>query len=1712
MSDEKYRAILERDPTDTQAFVALCNSAERNNDYLYLVQLYDFRAQVIADTKEIADLQFKAGEIYLDKLDDVTNGVQALLKGFDADKTHAGIGDRLDAVYREAGDWESAVQIAEQRLDALTRADSNGTKTVIRSDLHQQAGEIWEKVYGDKNKALSHYKKAIELDKTNLLALYGAREIYYETGKFKNAAKLCELEARCEKDPDRRAALYRELAHIFSKKLLDSDQAVVALKRSLKFAPKSAEIKMDLSEAIAATELNEENEKDHRWAAEFLLRSAASSDGDEAIALASLAIRALPTDSRGMDFIESKATSAPALTNVAAIYEEIIGQVRNPAMREPVIRRLARFYDEKLDDKETAATWLGKVGAAATARAAEGGDPFEFMAATTQVSGAPEPFGMEERSSRKEPAALPGERSVASVGVPIRDPGMSDDQFLEVLRKAADRARRSGDDATAEECLLDVLDLEPHDQKATTYLERRFRARSDWLSLRDLLLRSAGAPHLPQAVQTVRLREAARLSEEQLQDALGAIDAWQTIKENDPKVRDATDALIRLYDQAERWDELLALLTQEIEMTKSRTKKVEALRKLANIYYLRLQNFEAASDAFNSVLKLAPDDAEAVEALDDIYLKNGNYEELVALLRQRAELAQKREEKRDHLFKAAVVLRDNLERLEDAYALGKEILTLARDDQEVVDFLVSIDEAEEQWQRLLGLLEIRARFSGSTEERVELIRKRAVVALEKVNDNRAAIKAFSEILAVSPNDIPAMTALEKIYRGTGDWSSLVDALKIHISATTDKAGLVELHREMARVLEHELKREEEAMTSWHAVLEIEADAESLGALARFYERNKSWSEFVDVIEQQAAVAETHQERAEILFKRAEIIDRELGDRDRAKGELERILKEVDPTHDGALNLLTDILVEQQNFEQAADLLDQRISYAKDKDVAKKLLIQLGNWSRQELDDGERAMEAFEKAVGLDRDDEEALDLLDEVYGELKEWEKLLKLIYARAKSKSDDNERLDLLVRGAKICEEELGDNKKAWTWYVEMLDNLSHLPETIDIVETSARRMALWKELIDLAGVMTRTAQLESDQVMWWLKAADILEEKMNDPGQALEAVLRAFGLDPDNQELLDRVDRLAVVVENWQRLSTVYGVLINRAAEKEDKVALLTRYANVLKNDAKRPSDAFDISVKAFEIDPNSDELLGMVEEMGHSAERWDDLIRIYGVCASLTDVLDKKVDLKMREAKVYRDNKADPDSALLSFIKTVQFDPFDEGVKYRVWEEVRNLENDLIDSEKGTYWQKLIEGYRILSEGFKNQPKKQIDILLCVSEVHLSELNDISAAFECMKEIQELDPKDESAIDKLEEIAAKNDYWEQLAGHYQDILDETFEMDVAIMLHRRRARILEEELNRGDDAAEHYWQIIQLDSQDSNAYAKLVSYYEKAEKWNELVNMLERQLDNTEGDDARKMILFRIASVWENEIGNRYEAKDWYEQILTIWPDDEDAKERLEQIGDGKSAAGPELSLESDDDDIDALISLPPPMMDDESTAEAESDTGEGGSESAEHPPEDGVATEADEASEEASAPEEGGAAWDEAYSLDDDDSTEDSKPTEGLSIGDFEPLEDSQLFVDADPGPEADNESAIDREDSFADLFDNELEEPSRDALPAEETAVPEAAAGEDEEAETEIVDELEIDGDLLLEDDELVMEDDELMIDADELMREDDAGVEKDRTE
>jgi len=1598
MSDlEKYQAILESDPTDTQAFVNLCNIAEKEQDFEYLAELLLYRSQVTKDESEIADLCYRAGETYLDRLGDVTRGVESLLRGFDNDPTHAGIGDRLDAIYREAEDWDASLQIVESRIAAITESDVRGTKVVIRSDLHQQAGEILQHAMGDTETALGHYRKAIELDKTNLMAIYGAREIYYAAGKFKNAAKLCELEARVEKDADRRIALYRELAHILVENLADPDQAVVALKRALKLNQEDGEVKLDLARTIAATKLDEENRKDHRWAADYLLKVAKTAAPGEGLPLARLALMALPDNDKAIEFIEAKAREEGALEELVDAYQQVIDKLDSLEAKAPMIRRLVKVYVEELGVPEEGLAWMTRLEPlgreedakymerlskgvsvrasqmpppAAAPSQPELATPFDqpdegAFAAMVARSGEDEedeapafgetPFADEEPEPAVSAVAPPSAAAAPAMPPSAPPDGMSEEQFADQLLKDAERARRAGDDATAEERMIQVLEYIPHEQKATTYLERRFRARGDWASLRDLLLRSAGSPHLPAAVQTVRLREAARLSEEQLADIDGAIQAWRTIQENDPKVRDAADALKRLLADSERWEELIEVVSQEAETTKSRAKRIEAYRRLAEIYRIRMNDGAAAAVAYKNVLDLSPDDEEAIEALDELYLREQQYEELVPLLGKRAEMSRDREQKRGFLLRAAITLRERLDRPEDAYVQAQEILNFSPGDQEVLELMESIDEEAEQWNRLVEVLSMRARATEDAEEKAGYLRKRALTAAHRMANLKAAIKAWHEVLQVLPGDLEALDTLAEIHEERGSWDELVEILRQRAETIEEPTDRAEVHRRIAHVLEDELDRADEAMESWRMVLEVSGeDVESLGALSRYYERIEDWSEFVEVLSRQAPLAEDYTERADIMYRRSSILAEQLGERDQAIAGFRQVLAEVDPAHIPSLIALRDALVEDGNYQEAIEFLEQQIAHTAEREELKELLRTLGDWSRAQVEDLERAMDAYEKAVQIDPTDDDLLDLLDEVYTGLGEWDKLLKLIYGRSQREEDEPKKLAMLLRGAGICEEKLEDKAKAWSWLRQAFDSVGHLDETLPAVEEAAQRLELWHELIDVYGVLTRTAEEVAAQASWWLKIAGVFEEKLDDAAQALEAVLRAFGLTPDDKELLDRVDRLAVAGKNWQRLSTVYGVLAKRQESKEDKINLLVRYATVLHEQGEQASMAFDVALKAFEVDPQREDLLEMVERIGEAAERWDDMVRLYNAISKLAEEPERKAELKMRGALVLRDRIEDADGALTTGLEVLALDPFSEELRGKVWTLVRELEDALLTSEKGIYWGKLIEVYRQLVHEHRHEREKQVDLLMFVAMIYADELNDDTSAFECLKEAQQINPRDEETIDKLEAMAEQHDFWESLADHYADILDETFETDVAVMYHRRRARILADKLDRPDEAVEHYQYLLQLDSKDEAAYTQLLEHFERTEKWNEYVDLLERQIDSTADEDRKRQLFHQIAEVWEKRIGNKFEAKDWYEQIITLWPDDEKAQAAIEQLKGKKDEA-------DEDDDLKELISIPPPPPDD-FEAEGESESEEASDESEQSEESDEEADESDEEAEE------------------------------------------------------------------------------------------------------------------------------------------------------
>ena len=71
----------------------------------------------------------------------------------------------------------------------------------------------------------------------------------------------------------------------------------------------------------------------------------------------------------------------------------------------------------------------------------------------------------------------------------------------------------------------------------------------------------------------------------------------------------------------------------------------------------------------------------------------------------------------------------------------------------------SIDEETEQWERLMDVLGLRVRNIDDPDEKVRLLKKKAMTASHRLDDIKASVRAWNEVLEVLPGDIETLDAL-----------------------------------------------------------------------------------------------------------------------------------------------------------------------------------------------------------------------------------------------------------------------------------------------------------------------------------------------------------------------------------------------------------------------------------------------------------------------------------------------------------------------------------------------------------------------------------------------------------------------------------------------------------------------------------------------------------------------------------------------------------------------------------------------------------------------------------------------------------------------------------------------------------------------------------------------------------------------------------------
>ena len=708
----EYEAAMERNPSDTEAFVALRKAYRQAQKHDRLVTLYEARAQAIEDNAKAGELFYLAAELRIDQLGDAEGAEADLVNAVDRDPSHIRAAARLKDIYREQGRTADYMTMLEMEAAAVAR-----TRDPARiAELEAEMSQLFLNHFARLERAVRNPQKTGKLAQEHVRSIESARKIYRALGDYRAVVRLYELELEGTQDARRRADLLLGLGRVLGEKLEELDAAAQRLAEVVRLRPRDEKALELLAGVYANPNWIGADGVDRAAAIYYQIarRRQEASDTENAIAALRRALTAVPVHAESSELLERVYYDARRFQELDRFYRERIGIATVEPERIDFLYKRAQLAEGELEDVAEAQRVYNEIS-------------------LIEPAGGPASEKLVELYLAGQEYAKLAELRERQLGA-IADPQQRAHTMLELAALYRDRL---GDRDQAAVYLHAVLEIEPENQLALGAYAEHFREKGDWAALADLLefsferARLAGIGNdelLP------RLEEIATVSEKQLGDAERAIAAWQRAEEIAPTYSRAREAQRRLLLKSKSWDRLAALLEREAAAQTDAGARTEILRRAAQIYREKLGKAPRAIEIYKDILKADPTDAVSMRAVVETYEREGDFVSLAQLLREQIDRAGTKQERVGLLRRVLVICDERTGDLAQGQWAANEVLTAVPGDRDTLTRLERILERAGKPAELVQVLDQHTKHAANPDEKLQILHRIAGILRSSLQD------------------------------------------------------------------------------------------------------------------------------------------------------------------------------------------------------------------------------------------------------------------------------------------------------------------------------------------------------------------------------------------------------------------------------------------------------------------------------------------------------------------------------------------------------------------------------------------------------------------------------------------------------------------------------------------------------------------------------------------------------------------------------------------------------------------------------------------------------------------------------------------------------------------------------------------------------------------------------------------------------------------
>lgn len=1310
--------------------------------------------------------------------------------------------------------WEAVAQGYEREARAY------GTDPAA-ARLWHEAGLVYEEQLGRPRQAAVCYQTAFRIAPTYRPNIHSARRLFAGVGNWSMVAQLLHSEAEATEDPERKAALLFERAVLLHDRLGKQAEASALLEEVLALRPADLTALAYVEGlAIRSGDLARLADLYRRQAEQVpskpvrlaLLCGAAGlyadrlGDAAQAAALYEEAHRLDPVHPVPLEALERLYAVSGNAEGLLAVLEAAARATAHPAEAAAALHRAAQVAREALGRSEDALRLLETARELAPedttvlyelAAAYEAGERHEqrvdVLTALTKVVRDRRALAELERQlgalldeplQRSDEAAAayrrmlevsPGNAdALAALGKLYFRVGRWEDliwtfqQEIEATRDPKQRAMRLFKIAEIQESRLEkiddavatlrrVLDVAPGYLPALQALTRLYETEGRWEDLVALHESELEAVGEDREQSLFLLEKIARLLEERLGDRDGSIGAYERILALVPDHLPTIRRLQRLYEETARWTDVIRLIEREAEVVGDQRQVIALLHRTCEILEDPVGDKDAAIEAYRRVLALQPNYLPALKALGKLYHQKGKWTELVEMYRMELEVTESPEHTVALLLKMGELFETHLLDEEEAIRTYREILDTRPDVLRALRALGRLHARRGEWDRVVDVLRREAEVVEDASERAQLLCRAAEVRETRSSRPDQAVQLYLEALGHRPDHVLALRALARIYGAAGAWRELASVYERALAASSP-ADRVRAYQSLAHLYLDRLDDAGRAIQCLEAVLaDRPDDPVALEALGRLYAAGGAHGKAAALRETLAGQAE-QPEVAAALLHNAALTHELLEEPPRTATETwQRVLSLV-PDDDVAARRIEVEARRARDFGSLLELYRARRERAEGDDVRLSLSMRIAELALQGGDTG-LAETSYRDALELAPDHLPAIRGLKSLLAARGAWDEVQGLLEREGETSRDPERAVGLLFEAGVLREEHLKDGAAAEANYRKVLERDPVEPRAYARLAALLEAGGRWAELAALHAERAERLKDPAERADAHLRAADVHEQRLDDPAAALAAVEQALSARPGEAPTLERAGDLAFALERWQQAAAHYADRVDAGGASAALGHARLRLAVLYQEHLSDPQRAAAFLQDVLAVEPGHREALRRLADLQKAAGNWAGAVTTLTRLAGALEAAGERIEVLLELAALHADQRRDPPAAIRALEEVRALDPKER----RAVERLGSL------YEAAESWEQVLEVYQqfieLLPEGEK---ERAAPLWVRVAEIQTRIFSDLPKAIQAWRAAIALAPDQIPYRVALAELYQRDTAWHpQAIEEHREIL---------------------------------------------------------------------------------------------------------------------------------------------------------------------------------------------------------------------------------------------------------------------------------------------------------------------------------------------------------